>query len=180
MPPVTADRSPPDSRMTGADSPVTAASLTEAMPSITSPSEGIRSPASTSTIWPGPSLPAGSGHDEPGLLIDDELGLGLLAGLTQARGLRLAAAFGDGFGEIGEQHGQPKPEDDLEGEAEMLASVHPVANEDDGGEGGDDLDHEHHRILDLHARIELAESRADRRPKDLRIGQEKRPASVCV
>ena len=34
VPPVTAERSPPDSRMTGADSPVIAASLTEAMPSI--------------------------------------------------------------------------------------------------------------------------------------------------
>jgi hypothetical protein len=52
VPPVTAERSPPDSRMTGADSPVIAASLTEAMPSITSPSEGIRSPASTSTMSP--------------------------------------------------------------------------------------------------------------------------------
>ena len=46
VPPVTAERSPPDSRMTGADSPVMAASLTEAMPSITSPSPGMRSPAS--------------------------------------------------------------------------------------------------------------------------------------
>ena len=45
VPPVTAERSPPDSRMTGADSPVIAASLTEATPSITSPSEGMRSPA---------------------------------------------------------------------------------------------------------------------------------------
>ncbi|MGY4326638.1 hypothetical protein ACVWWG_001055 [Bradyrhizobium sp. LB7.2] len=50
VPPVTADRSPPDSRMTGADSPVIAASLTEATPSITSPSEGMVSPASTSTM----------------------------------------------------------------------------------------------------------------------------------
>ena len=51
MPPVTAERSPPDSRMTGADSPVTAASFTEAMPSITSPSAGMTSPASqTNTI----------------------------------------------------------------------------------------------------------------------------------
>ena len=40
VPPVTAERSPPDSRMTGADSPVIAASLTEATPSITSPSDG--------------------------------------------------------------------------------------------------------------------------------------------
>ena len=52
VPPVTAERSPPDSRMTGADSPVMAASLTEAMPSITSPSEGMMSPASTSTMSP--------------------------------------------------------------------------------------------------------------------------------
>src|SRR6202050_5679099 len=49
VPPVTAERSPPDSRITGADSPVIAASLTEAMPSMTSPSEGIKSRASTST-----------------------------------------------------------------------------------------------------------------------------------
>src|SRR5712692_7128322 len=49
VPPVTADRSPPLSRMTGADSPVMADSSTEATPSTTSPSPGIRSPASTST-----------------------------------------------------------------------------------------------------------------------------------
>ena len=44
VPPVTALRSPPDSRMTGADSAVIALSLTLATPSITSPSDGIRSP----------------------------------------------------------------------------------------------------------------------------------------
>ena len=47
VPPVTDDLSPPDSRMTGADSPVTALSSTEAIPSTTSPSLGITSPAST-------------------------------------------------------------------------------------------------------------------------------------
>ncbi len=52
VPPVTAERSPPDSRITGADSPVMADSLTEAMPSITSPSDGMRSPGSTSTTSP--------------------------------------------------------------------------------------------------------------------------------
>jgi len=40
VPPVTAERSPPDSRMTGADSPVIADSSTEATPSVISPSEG--------------------------------------------------------------------------------------------------------------------------------------------
>ncbi|MNN02590.1 hypothetical protein D3C81_1152540 [compost metagenome] len=47
--PVTAERSPPDSRITGADSPVMAASLTAAIPSMTSPSAGISSPALTLT-----------------------------------------------------------------------------------------------------------------------------------
>ena len=45
VPPVTAERSPPDSRMTGADSPVIADSSTDATPSITSPSPGMISPA---------------------------------------------------------------------------------------------------------------------------------------
>ena len=49
VPPVTADRSPPDSRMTGADSPVIADSSTDATPSTTSPSPGMTCPASTTT-----------------------------------------------------------------------------------------------------------------------------------
>ena len=52
VPPVTALRSPPDSRMTGADSPVMADSSTVAMPSITVPSPGISSPAGTTTTSP--------------------------------------------------------------------------------------------------------------------------------
>ena len=50
VPPVTAEKSPPDSRTTGADSPVMALSSTVATPSITSPSSGIMSPVSTSTM----------------------------------------------------------------------------------------------------------------------------------
>ncbi len=49
VPPVTPERSPPASRITGADSPVTADSSTEATPATTSPSAGISSPASTRT-----------------------------------------------------------------------------------------------------------------------------------
>jgi hypothetical protein len=41
VPPVTAERSPPDSRTTGADSPVMADSSTSATPSMTSPSPGM-------------------------------------------------------------------------------------------------------------------------------------------
>ena len=47
VPPVTELKSPPDSRMTGADSPVIADSSTDATPSMTSPSAGMKSPAST-------------------------------------------------------------------------------------------------------------------------------------
>ena len=59
VPPVTALRSPPASRMTGADSPVIADSSTEAMPSITVPSPGIGSPVSTTTRSPRRSSDAG-------------------------------------------------------------------------------------------------------------------------
>ena len=52
VPPVTALRSPPDSRTTGADSPVIADSSTEAMPAMMSPSPGISSPAVTTTTSP--------------------------------------------------------------------------------------------------------------------------------
>ncbi len=65
VPPVTAERSPPLSRMTGADSPVMADSLTEATPSMISPSAGITSPASTSTTSPGVSLCEGVGTMAP-------------------------------------------------------------------------------------------------------------------
>jgi hypothetical protein len=62
VPPVTALRSPPDSRMTGADSPVMADSSTDAMPSITVPSPGIVSPriARSVSAWalPRPSASA--------------------------------------------------------------------------------------------------------------------------
>ncbi len=52
VPPVTAQRSPPDSRITGADSPVIADSSTVASPSTTSPSPGMTCPASTTQRSP--------------------------------------------------------------------------------------------------------------------------------
>ena len=66
VPPVTAERSPPTSRITGADSPVIAASFTEATPSITSPSDGMRSPASTKTTSPGFNCIAGTARSADG------------------------------------------------------------------------------------------------------------------
>ena len=43
-----------------------------------------------------------------------QLGLRLGARAPQRIGLRLAAALGDRLGEVGEQHGEPQPQDDLE------------------------------------------------------------------
>ena len=52
VPPVTDEKSPPASLVTGADSPVIADSSTDAIPSITSPSPGIISFVRTMTISP--------------------------------------------------------------------------------------------------------------------------------
>ena len=110
VPPVTLLRSPPLSRMTGALSPVIALSSTEATPSMTSPSLGIMSPASTSTTS---SLRKRGSRDK--LLLGavarrvELLGLHVAAGCPQRIGLRLAAPFGHRFGKIGEQHREPQP-----------------------------------------------------------------------
>ena len=60
VPPVTELRSPPDSRITGADSPVMADSSTLATPSTTSPSPGMTCPAVTTTRSPTRSWVAGT------------------------------------------------------------------------------------------------------------------------
>src|SRR5262245_17403204 len=65
VPPVTALRSPPLSRITGADSPVIAASSTLAIPSTTSPSAGITSPASHTTRSPFFNAGAGTFSSRP-------------------------------------------------------------------------------------------------------------------
>ena len=104
VPPVTALRSPPLSRITGALSPVIALSSTEATPSITSPSHGITSPAATVTST-SPRRSVGAGTTE----IDESIGgvrqlLGhqIGAGAPHGLGLRLAASLGHRLGEVGE------------------------------------------------------------------------------
>ena len=99
----------------------------------------------------------------------DALGACFGAGPAQDVGLRLAAPFRHRFGEIRKQHGEPQPEHDLEGEAGAGVMLHQVAHQQDGGQRGDDLEHEDHRILDQSGRVELDESLADRRQHDLRV-----------
>ena len=91
---------------------------------------------------------------------------------TQRRGLCLAAPLGDGLGEVREQHRQPQPDRNREDEAGR-----PVVRElserradaDDRREDAADEDHEHHRIADLHPRIELAKRIGDRAAHDLPV-----------
>ena len=121
VPPVTAERSPPLSRMTGADSPVIADSSTEATPSTTSPSPGIRSPASTSTRSPlrscGAATSSNGASRVTGLAVrgGEALGQRLAARAAQGVGLRLAAPLGHRLGEVGEEHGEPQPDRDRRG-----------------------------------------------------------------
>ena len=124
VPPVTAERSPPLSRITGADSPVIADSSTEATPSTTSPSPGISSPASTSTRSPlrsfGAATPRTGRRASAGRRSWREaLGQRLAACAAQGVGLRLAAPLGHRLGEVGEEDGEPQPERDREDEAAL-------------------------------------------------------------
>ena len=144
VPPVTADRSPPDSRMTGADSPVMADSSTLAMPSTTSPSPGMVSPGMTMTWSPSKSCGAGdrllgSGRC-PGCPVDQAAGHRVALGRAQRRRLRLAAPLGDGFGQVREDHGQPEPHHDRPGEQGRFG------HREDRRPDRADLDDEHDRV----------------------------------
>ena len=102
--------------MTGADSPVIADSSTEAMPSITVPSPGITSPASTTTTSPRCSC----GRGDLAAVGQPRRGLG--AHRAQRRGLRAAAALGQRLGQVGEDDGQPQPDRDREREPARVAA----------------------------------------------------------
>ena len=104
----------------------------------------------------------------------EQLGGGLLAAVAQARGrlgahrpqapcLGAAATLGDRLGEVGEDDRQPEPDRDREGEpGGLVAAAERLAAEDrdqpaGAGDHGADLDHEHHRVADLDAGVELAQ-----------------------
>ena len=109
------ERSPPASRMTGADSPVIADSSTVAAPSTISPSAAISSFASATIAVAAAQLRRGDALlatvDQPARDVSR-----LRA--AQKLGLRLAAAFGDRLGEVGEQDREPQPDRDRDVEAD--------------------------------------------------------------
>ena len=175
VPPVTLERSPPLSRMTGAVSPVMALSSTEATPSIdlavdrdevagldqhdvALAQRGRRRRVSYLAPWRGSAS----------FLAGD-----VAARLPQRVGLGLAAALGHRLGEVGEQHREPQPHRDADDEARRDFARPVSADEDQHRrQHAADEDHEHHRVADLVARVELAErSRAMRPPHDRRVEQ---------
>ncbi len=165
VPPVTAERSPPDSRMTGADSPVMADSSTDAMPSIDI-TVGRDHLARVHDALVS-DVEKARRHLLDAAIGEAPVGDRLAAGLAQRRGLGLAAALGHRLGEVREQHRGPQEQRHQEGEDVLARRRLPeVTDEEDRRVHAADLDHEHHRVAEHHPRIELAEAVSDRGPDD--------------
>ena len=120
VPPVTAERSPPDSWITGADLPVIADSSTLATPSTTSPSPGISSPGADHAV-----VAHGTGAGGTSLMAPSGPAPGGRLGpcLAQRLGLGFPSALGDGLGEVGEQDGEPEPRRLLEAREPVLVAA---------------------------------------------------------
>ena len=157
--------------MTGADSPVIADSSTEAMPSITVPSPGITSPASTTTTSPRISSDAARSPPSASRAVVSERIARSEAACARPRPSASASAR---LAKTTVSHSQTAI---VKREPARVAAV-----ADDPGDRGDqraDLDHEHDRVADLHARVELAQRRrgdeagrdGDRAPRGLRPGR---------
>ena len=170
VPPVTADRSPPDSRMTGADSPVIADSSTEATPSTTSPSPGMISPASTTTWSPRVSWVPGTSSSRvpawPGCqpisrratvsrLVRRSVSAWALPRPSATASARLAKTT--------VSHSQTT--------IVQLKTGRRLGNSRVGGHRGADLDHEHDRVAELDPRVQLLERVRGRFPQHLGVEQ---------
>ena len=108
--------------------------------------------------------------------IGQALGLHGLLQALQARRLRLAAAFGERLGEVGEQHREPQPDRDVQDEpGRRLAVARERLEPESGGENAADVDDEHHGIAPLHARVELAQRVDDRRSQQRPVEHRKLP-----
>ena len=155
VPPVTALRSPPDSRITGADSPVIADSSTVAAPSTTSPSAATISLASTTNRSPLRSALPATRSSLPSSLICRAVGIRL--GAAQRLSLCFAASFGHRLGKVGEEHREPKPRCDGKIESGHAGASGQIAHEEDRRRRRSNLDDEHHRVARLATGVELLE-----------------------
>ena len=178
VPPVTALRSPPDSRITGADSPVIADSSTVAMPSITVPSPGISSPASTTTTSPFASSDAGFVVPSSSVATVSWRIARSVSACARPRPSANASAM---FANTTVSHSQNEIVNVYQAGSlpppSGLAAEH-LDEPGDGRDHGADLDHEHHRVADLDARVELDQA-VDQRARD-DVAPEQRDRAALV
>ena len=169
VPPVTALRSPPASRMTGADSPVIADSSTDAMPSTTVPSPGMTSPASTTTTSPrcssdaGFSAPSSSRATVSARIARSESACALPrpSAIASAKLPNSTVSHSQtATVNVNQRDRRRRP-----------ARRRRTPDDHRGREHGADLDHEHDRVAQHQPRVELAERGGDRRAHDLALEQ---------
>ena len=175
MPPVTALRSPPDSRITGADSPVIADSSTVAMPSITVPSPGISSPAGTTTT--SPRVSSAAAFVEPSRIVAT-VSLRIVRSVSAWARPRPSANASAMFANTTVSHSQKAIVNVYQAGSWPPPSGLPPNDLDQPGDGRDhraDLDDEHHRVADLHARVELLEAVDQRAARRCRAGTARSP-----
>ena len=110
VPPVTALRSPPLSRITGADSPVIAASSTLAIPSTTSPSAGMMSLASHTMRSPFCSAGAGTFSSRP---LRRRRAIVSLRARRRLAACALPRPSATASAKIGKKHREPEPDRQL-------------------------------------------------------------------
>ena len=161
VPPVTALRSPPDSRITGADSPVIADSSTDATPSTTSPSPGMISFASTTHRSPGTSCAPDTSSSEPSArsrraIVSLRAARSVAACAFPRPSATASAMFANST--VSQSHTVIWP-----------AKSGWVEREQDRGEHGADLDHEHDRVLRHRARAQLPEGVRERGQQHLQV-----------
>ncbi len=177
VPPVTALRSPPDSRMTGADSPVIADSSTVAIPSMTVPSPGISSPGVTTTMSPRASSEAG--FVEPSRIFAT-VSLRIDRSVSAWARPRPSAKASAMFANTTVSHSQIEIVNVNQlgsAAAERFAApelYEPRHRRDQRA----DLHDEHHGVADLHARVELLDAVEQRTQDDLALEQRDRAALV--
>ncbi len=120
----------------------------------------------------------GSGDQFHLAVAADALGHGIGFGFAQGIGLRFAAGFGHGFGEVGEQNGEPEPEGDLDLEADIGAVGEQIAKQEESGESRADFDDEHDRILEQRDRVQLDEGFPGGAADDFRVEERARAGQL--
>ncbi len=174
VPPVTAEKSPPASRSTGADSPVTALSLTEATPSTTSPSAGMTSLASTSTRSPRLSAADSTVWYSPRALPTSRLACTWRRMERNVAACALPRPSATASAKLANNtvnHNQAEMASTNPGRPAPLAAPSGRRDANDRGEDAADIHDEHHRIAKLHPRIQFAQRIVNRR-QDQRTSQE--------